>query len=255
MTAESKAAKEPRTASFAEPAARRAKTIGGKPSEAWAPAKLGTWALAAAVLAVGGLAWWLQTRPGLVVDPSPLATLPRTVGTWQSEELPLESAVESILRADFNLQRAYFPASGTDPVWVYIGYYGTERGGRPEHVPRGCFTGNGWDIASARVIGAEDGSERRMNEYRVERAGERQLVHFWYRSSRRTGMIGGVDQRLDQILGRIQTGRADGALIRVSMTVGRGGEAEARTRLLSFGSELDRQLARYWPVEHPREGR
>jgi EpsI family protein len=214
--------------------------------------KLGTWALAAAVLAVGALAWWLETRPALIVDATPLATLPRTVASWQSEEMPLESAVESILRADFNLQRAYFSAPEAEPVWVYVGYYGTERGGRPEHVPRGCYTGAGWDIASARAIGAEDGTDRRMNEYRVEKAGERQLVHFWYRSARSTGMIGGVDQRLDQILGRIQTGRADGALIRLSTSVGPGGEAEARARLLALGSELDRQLAGHWPVERPR---
>ena len=214
--------------------------------------RLCTWVLAAAVLAVGALAWWLQTRPALIVDPSPLASLPVTAGTWRSRELPLESAVESILRADFNLQRAYFRAAESAPIWVYVGYYGTERGGRPEHVPRGCYTGAGWDIESAQVIGAEDGSGRRMNEYRVARAGERQLVHFWYRSARSTGMIGGIDQRLDQIVGRIETGRADGALVRLSTSLAPGGESEARARLLAFGSELDQQLARYWPDERPR---
>jgi EpsI family protein len=214
--------------------------------------RLGTWALAAAVLAVGALAWWLQTRPGLVVDASPLASLPSTVGTMRSVEMPVESAVESILRADFNVQRAYVPPPKADPIWVYIGYYGTERGGRPEHVPRGCYIGAGWDIESASVVGAGDGTDRRMNEYLVEKAGERQLVHFWYRSARRTGMIGGIDQRLDQIVGRIRTGRADGALIRVSTTLTSGGESEARARLLGFGSELDRQLAQHWPVERPR---
>jgi EpsI family protein len=215
--------------------------------------RLGTFALAAAVLAVGALAWWLQTRPALVVDASPLASLPRHVGEWRSVDLPLESAVESILRADFNLQRAYFPGpEDAVPVWLYVGYYGTERGGRPEHVPRGCYTGAGWDIASARVFAAEDGSGRRVNEYRVERAGARQLVHFWYRSARRTGMVGGVDQNLDRILGRLQTGRADGALIRLSTALGPGGEPEARARLLALGRELDLQLAQYWPAERPR---
>ena len=214
-------------------------------------AKLATGALAALLLAVGALAWWLQTRPALIVDASPLANLPRTVGSWRSTDMPLESAVESILRADFNLQRAYFLGPEAAPVWLYIGYYGTERGGRPEHVPRGCYTGAGWDIASARVVGGEDGTDRRMNEYRVERAGESQLVHFWYHSARSTGLIGGVDQRLDQILGRIQTGRADGALVRISTKLAAGGEPEARARLLAFGSELDRQLAHYWPLERP----
>jgi EpsI family protein len=216
--------------------------------------KLGTAAFTAAVLAVGALAWWLQMRPALVADPSPLASLPRQVGMWRSVDLPLDSAVESILRADFNIQRAY--ALGQDgagsPVWLYIGYYGTQRGGRPEHTPRGCFTGAGWDIAAARVVGADDGSGRRLNEYRVERSGESQLVHFWYRSARSTGLIGGFDQRLDQILGRLETGRADGALIRLSTALGPGGEPQARARLLALGRELDRQLAQYWPVEQPR---
>jgi EpsI family protein len=215
--------------------------------------RLGTWALAAAAIAVGALAWWLQMRPALAVDASPLARLPGTLGDWRSVELPLESAVESILRADANVQRAYSdPKISRDPIWLYIGYYGTERGGRPEHVPRGCFTGAGWDIASAQVIDAGDRSQRRVNEYRVERDGEAQLVHFWYRSARSTGMIGGVDQRLDQILGRIQTGRADGALIRVSAILDGSPESEVRERLLEFGSELDRQVAQYWPIESPR---
>jgi EpsI family protein len=213
--------------------------------------RLSTWALAATVIAVGALAWWLQTRPALIVDASPLATLPRTVGAWHSKELPLQSAVESILRADFNVQRAYFEGARPDPVWLYVGYYGTQRGGRPEHVPRGCYTGAGWDIVSARVIGIGDGSGGRTNEYLVERSGERQLVHFWYRSARGTGMIGGIDQRLDQILGRIQTGRADGALIRLSTELGPGGESEARARLLALGGELERQLVEHWPAERP----
>jgi EpsI family protein len=214
--------------------------------------RLGTAALAAAVLAVGALAWWLQLRPALIVDASPLAALPLTAGAWQSVDLPLDSAVESILRADFNLQRAYLTGAGGDPVWLYVGYYGTQRGGRPEHVPRACYTGAGWDIAAARVIGVEGDSGRRVNEYRVERAAERQLVHFWYRSARRTGMVGGLDQNLDRILDRLQRGRSDGALVRLSTRLGPGGEPEARARLFALGNELDRQLERYWPTERPR---
>jgi EpsI family protein len=216
--------------------------------------RLGRWGLAALVLAVGALAWWLQTRPSLAVDPTPLANLPHHVGAWRSVDVPLDTAVESILRADYNLQRAYFPDPGptTRPVWLYVGYYGTERGGRPEHTPRGCFTGAGWDIAAASVVAAEDGTHRRMNEYRVQRSTDRQLVHFWYRSARRTGMVGGLDQNLDRILGRLNSGRADGALVRLSTPIDGGGEAEARERLLALGQELDLQLAQYWPAEQPR---
>jgi hypothetical protein len=118
------------------------------------------------VLAVGSLAWWLQMRPALAVDPAPLANLPRQVGMWRSVDLPLDSAVESILRADFNLQRAYVPGrdAAHDPVWLYIGYYGTQRGGRPEHTPARLLHGGGLGHRRGADRRAEDGSGRYLNE-------------------------------------------------------------------------------------------
>jgi len=77
---------------------------------------------------------WLQLRPSLAVDPSPLASLPTTIGAWHARDVPLEDSVEQELRADFNVQRVYAHPSG-DTIVLYVGYYGTERGGRPEHVP------------------------------------------------------------------------------------------------------------------------
>ena len=65
-------------------------------------------------------------------------------------------------------------------------------------------------------------------------------------------MPGGIDQNLDRILGRLGSGRADGALIRISTRLRDGGETVARERLLALGRELDRQLAEHWPNEHPR---
>ena len=212
----------------------------------------GTWALAVAIAVVGGFAWWIQTRSALLVDASLLARLPGSVASWSSREVPLDSTVEAVLRADFNVQRAYYRGSDRHPVWVYVGYYGTARGGRPEHTPRYCYTAAGWDILSARTLRAEDGSGRRLNEYLVGRGGdERRLVHFWYRSSRRSGMVGGLDQTLDQALGRLRDGRADGALVRVSTILGPDGEEGARRRLFSLGGTLDRQLEEHWPSELP----
>jgi EpsI family protein len=211
--------------------------------------------LIAALVAVGAAAWWLQTRPSLEVDASALAALPRELGRWRSVDLPMEAAVESVLEADFNLQRAYYHLRG-DPVWLYVGYYGTARGGRPEHSPRGCYTGAGWNIESSRKLQVAPGSKLRVNEYRVARGGERRLVHFWFRSHRRTGLLGGLDQNLDRLVGRLSQGRADGALVRVSTPLQGDELAPARSRLLSFAAELDPLLAKHWPSErtHSRGG-
>jgi len=200
--------------------------------------------------AVGGFAWWLQLRPELqVVEAGSLAAVPERIGPWRGHPIPLDQTVESVLRADANVQRAYAEPTGA-VIWLYIGYYGTARGGRPEHTPRGCYTGAGWAIEASRVIPVAGVEGLRVEEYRVEQDGERRLVHFWFRSHRRTGMVGGFDQNWDRLVGRLFAGRADGALIRLSTPLS-GDEVTARSRLLSFATALDPLVARHWPDERP----
>jgi EpsI family protein len=208
---------------------------------------LGTAILSVSLLAIGGFAWSLQLQPTLEIDASALATLPTRINAYEGRDIPLESTVESVLRADFNLQRSYYGAGSL--VWLYVGYYGTTRGGRPEHTPRGCYTGAGWGIESTRTLRVVPNGELRANEYLVERDGERRLVHFWYRSAQRTGMLGGWDQNVDRFVGRLTDGRADGALIRISTPLNGEDEVSARGRLLGFASALDPLLAERWPTE------
>jgi EpsI family protein len=199
------------------------------------------------LLAVGGFAWSLQVQPVFEIDASALETLPMKIDVYEGKEVPLESTVESVLRADFNLQRSYFGAGSL--VWLYVGYYGTTRGGRPEHTPRGCYTGAGWGIESARTLRVVPNGDLQVNEYLVEREGERRLVHYWYRSARQTGMLGGWEQNIDRFVGRLTKGRADGALIRISTPLTGFDEVSARGRLLGFASVLDPLLAERWPSE------
>jgi len=199
------------------------------------------------LLVIGVFAWTLRMQPALAIDASALATLPLRIDVYDGEDVPLESTVESVLRADFNLQRSYSGAGSL--VWLYIGYYGTTRGGRPEHTPRGCYTGAGWGIEEARKLRVDPDGDLRVNEYLVEQNGERLLVQFWYRSNRRTGMLGGWDQNVDRFLGRLSDGRADGALIRISTPLFGDDEVSARSRLLSFASVLDPLIAERWPTE------
>ena len=213
--------------------------------------RLSNFMLLLALLGAGALAWSIQLRPPLVANVQPLAELPSQMGSWRAvEDLPMEPAVEAELGADLNLQRIYIgPAAA--PVWLYIGYYGTNRGGRPDHTPQACYPGQGWAISETRVLDVSSAAKLRVNEYLVERQGDRQLVHFWYRSYLRTGMLGGLDQNLDRMIGRIAHGRADGALIRLSTTIGPEGEVEARSRLIAFASELEPLLGPHWPAESP----
>ena len=211
---------------------------------------IGAGLLGAALLAVGALAWALQLRPALAVDARELRGFPLALGGWSGAEIPLEAAVERELDAEVNLQRRYRRRGG-EIAWLYVGYYGTERGGRPEHTPRGCYTGAGWHIEAQRAL-APAGSSPAVNEFRVSRDGESMLVHFWYRSHRRSGMLGGLDQNLDRLLGRLLDGRADGALVRVSAPLRGDDEIAVRSQLTAFALEVERELGARWPHELPQ---
>jgi EpsI family protein len=203
---------------------------------------------------VGAMGWWLQLRPALHVDYALLAALPMTLGPWSGESIPVDTKVARILEADFNLQRVYQSLERDEIVWLYIGYYGTQRGGLPEHAPHACYPGHGWKIEQSRTVTIQPEQDFRANELVVAVPGEqRRLAYFWYQSFRRTGMLGRLSLSLDHLIGRVQAGRADGALVRLSTPFATGREAEARRRLSEFARYLDPLLAASWPREY-REG-
>jgi len=197
----------------------------------------------------GGLAWMFSLGNRLDPDPSALASVPFEVAGWSGADVPVETDVEAMLRADYNLQRAYESPDGA-LVWVYVGYYGTRRGGRPEHTPPTCYEANGYRIEHERTLAVEPATGLRVRELLVEMDGERRLAHFWYRSRERTGILDGLGISLERLRRRFEDGRGDAALLRVSTIVtGPDDLAPARVRLATFARFLDRAVAERWPDE------
>jgi EpsI family protein len=217
-------------------------------SEARGLGGLGRALAIASLLAAGALSWTLALRPPLRVDAAPLAALPLTVGEWAGADVSMTSAEVELLRADHHVQRLYARPPG-ETLWLYVGYYGTARGGVPEHTPEACYAAAGFGIVERR--GAGGGPAAR--ELLVEQGGARQLVHYWFRSYRRSGLAGGLDRTLDHLAGRILEGRADGALVRLAAPLppGDAGVEPARAALVAFATALDAQLAEHWPHERP----
>ena len=205
--------------------------------------------LALVVLAAGAVSWQVYLRNPLSVHAESLAGIPNRIERWEGEDLEVESDIAEMLDADFNVQRVYeHPVGGF--VWLYVGYYGTERGGRPEHTPWACYPSNGWSIVRDDVIELVPGSDLRANELLVEREGEQRLVHFWYQSYRREGLLGEFDQAIERLRNRIFEGRADGSLVRLSTPIDiHGDEDGARAQLRQFATSLAPHLREHWPEE------
>lgn len=206
----------------------------------------------ALLVLVGGLVWWLQLRPPLEVEAGSLDAIPREIGGWEARDLPLDEVVESMLQATHNVQREYQHPLG-EVVWLYLGYYGTDRGGTPEHTPRQCYGAHGWSSVERREVLVDPERDLRVNEMVVELDGARRLVHYWYRASDRTSLLSTFGLRLDHVRRRLATGRADGALVRLSTPLGPDETPlDARPRLANLASAIDVELAARWPRERPK---
>jgi EpsI family protein len=206
---------------------------------------------AVAILLLAGLAAWVaQSRPALVPSPQTLAELPFELGSYRGVDSPVGQNVEDMLRADFNVQREYLHPLG-QVVWVYVGYYGTERGGTPEHTPQACYAAHGWQILEEETVSIDAARGLRGVEYLVESRGQRQLVLFWYRSYRATGLGSTLALQLDHVVGKLREGRGDGALVRLSTPLLGVDRDAARGMLVAFARELEPELAETWPSERP----
>jgi EpsI family protein len=200
----------------------------------------------------GSAGWWLHLRPERELDPESIQRIPLDLAGWQGRDVPLDEGVERMLRADAHVQRSYRNDRG-ELVWLYVGYYGTERGGRPEHTPWVCYPSAGWLILASgeRPLSVERGDRdgARMVELVVERQRERRLVHFWYRTTRSEAIASERTLTVDHVLGRFSpSGRADGALVRLSTPIAEGGIERARDRLARFADPLVGALEAHWPT-------
>ena len=74
-----------------------------------------------------------------------LDRIPYTINGMKGVDIPLEKSVIKELDPDVFVFRNYTSKNGR-VLNVYIGYYGTQKGGRSNHSPEGCYPGAGWSI-------------------------------------------------------------------------------------------------------------
>lgn len=201
--------------------------------------------LAAILVLVGGLSWWLTFRPVEEADPARFDALPRIVNGWKAVDLEIDQSVSDMLAADHNVQRAYLHPQRY-VVFVYVGYYGTRRGGTPEHTPDVCYPSQGWTIVESteRRLGGEAGFD--VQEFVVQKDAETRLVHYWYRTSQVTGITSVPRLRMQHFWGRLTENRGDGALIRLSTQIGPDGVEGARSRLFGLDAAIEGAVAQIW---------
>lgn len=172
------------------------------------------------------------------------------IGFSATEDFFSESVYEE-LDADFHVYRHYKSPEG-DQVNLYIGYYGTAKGGRTPHNPYACLPSVGWSIIEAKRVEVKSDSFPdgvALNHILSKKNNVYNVVLHWYQSSGNKVLSSGVEQNMQRFVSKLLHNRNDGAFIRVSCSVEGDGLDHCTQLTRKFASEILDYLPLHWPVE------
>jgi len=203
------------------------------------------------LLATITLVEFIATRGEPVVVKTNLENLPMEIAGYKGTEDIFPESVYKELNADRHVYRHYRSADGKQ-VDLYIGYYGTAKGGRTGHNPYGCLPGAGWGILDSGQTNLKTNNYPNgiLVNYILAQKGETyETVLHWYQSAGKKVLSTGIQQNIERFIGRIYYNRNDGAFIRVSVFGKKEHLKEASLLVKSFGEKFLDLLPEYWPIE------
>lgn len=189
----------------------------------------------------------------VVIQALNLDHFPAQIDDYASvEDITMQDSVIKELDTDAFIYREY-ENDKSQKIILYIGYYGTKKGGRTGHNPYGCYPGGGWSIiedsnVSLPIIIKGKKREVTLNSLLVKKGSYNELVYFWYQSSGDEVLSSGIGMNIHRFKSRLFYHRNDGAFVRVSTPVGNN-LAETEKRIKTFIQNLIPMLEQYWPVE------
>jgi EpsI family protein len=176
-----------------------------------------------------------------------LDDFPTQVGAWQGREVTrLDVETLNVLKVSDYIMRRYVDAGGPG-IWLYLGYWESQRRGAQMHSPKNCLPGSGWEPVEATIVPITVGAGHtiHVNRFVVQKGDQRELVLYWYRAQGED-VPGEVAAKAAMVKNAIARNRTDGALVRVSAPVTTSVN-ETSARLTTFVQALYPRLGDYLP--------
>lgn len=193
----------------------------------------------------------IASRGEPVVVKTNLEHLPMDIAGYRGTEDFLPDSVYEELNADKHVYRHY-RSPDKKMVDLYIGYYGTAKGGRTSHNPYGCLPGAGWGILDSHklTLTPQNYPDPVEVTYVLARKGNfcRIILH-WYQSAGNKVLSTGIQQNIQRFLRKIIYNRNDGAFVQLSVFLQEDGIKEANYLVKTFAEKLLDLLPEFWPVE------
>lgn len=167
------------------------------------------------LIAAGGGQLMLSNIQQAIVPETHLALFPHQLDEWRAQPAFVDSDVARKLQFSDHLMLNFNHPDYIEPINLYVAFYANQRNGESPHSPRVCIPGGGWEIETFERIELQG---LPMNRAVIAREGHKLLVYYWF-AERGTLVANEYYKKWLLLKDFIQTGRSDGALIRVSMPV------------------------------------
>jgi len=190
---------------------------------------------------------------------------------WKGRELGLDEKVLDVLKLSDYMMRVYAPvvAQGGEesalseredqkrqmarvasylPVWLYVGFYQSQRTGATYHSPKNCLPGAGWQFMESDFITLTmpDQTSITVNKVLIQKGLDKQVILYWYHDRGR--VIASEYWAKGYLVWDAMTkNRSDGSLVRISVPVKDGTVQEAFDQGVEFLRDLWPILLEYMP--------
>lgn len=193
----------------------------------------------------------VSLRPVPVVVQTNLERLPMEIHGYTATEDSFSEGVYQELNADKHVYRHYRSPSG-DQIDLYIGYYGTAKGGRTGHNPYACLPGAGSaiiDTGKSYLGKPGDAGIVPVNFVLAKNNDTNTVMLHWYQTGGKTVVSTGLKQNIERFMGRIFYNRNDGAFVQITAYAADADVRNARKRVEQFAGAIVSLLPAYWPTE------
>lgn len=205
----------------------------------------------AVLLLTLGLVLEVSSRGVPVVLQTNLENLPMEIEGYEGRADTFSQDIYDALPADLHVYRHYRSTEGSE-LNLYIGYYGTAKGGRTGHNPYACLPGAGWGIIENGIVEIYPSFYPQgvhVNYVVASKDGVNNVMLHWYQAAGTRVLATGLQQNIERFRGRILHNRNDGAYVQVNSLASNEGISEVRGKITEFVLKLMELLPDYWPSE------
>ncbi|MEW8031751.1 MAG: VPLPA-CTERM-specific exosortase XrtD [Candidatus Thiodiazotropha endolucinida] len=208
------------------------------------------YAILASVVLIAVSSLYVQSQQAILPERQDFSGFPMQIENWRGNENRLEDIYLKSLKLDDYLIGNYADSMGS-VVNFYIAYYASQQAGSAAHSPRSCIPGGGWEIEQVTQVAIPDiqvnGEVLNVNRLVIKRGEYKQLVYYWFQQRGRV-MTNEWLVKWYLFFDGLTMRRTDGALVRLTTSIGAGEEwTDGDKRLADFSGKVVPLLDQYIP--------